>query len=287
MNIFLCIPFFIWVIGSLIQLRKIKKRIDKAREAGDDAYEQEYICKAEGVWGDKTFARFKGSTLTCEGGENLPEGPVLFVSNHQGYGDIIVYLKAASYFNKQVGFVARRNLRKIPFFGVWIDEVRSLLIDRGDARSTIKVFKIGEDLLRRGFNLIIFPEGTRSRSNEMGPFKKGSMQLATRAEVPIVPLTLWNSWQMFERTGRPATSHVRLCVHPAIPTRGMPRKEQAELSDRVESIIRAKLDEWKAAEASSEAAAQTAHAAAAAAAADSMAEAMAGSAAEAAPETGQ
>jgi len=245
MNMFRSTPFFIWVIGSLFQLRKIARKIKKARNSKDDALEQQIIREAEAIWGPKAFSRFGTSELIIEGAENLPEEPLLFVSNHQGYGDIIVFLKAVETFNRQIGFVAKSNLGKIPLFGPWVLRVRSLLINRGDARSTVKKFIEGEDLLRRGFNLVIFPEGTRSHSNELGEFKHGSLHLAIRSGAPIVPVTLMNSWRMWEEKGYPQSAKVRMYFHPPVLTEGLSRKEKNELTAKTESIIRSKLDEWQ------------------------------------------
>jgi 1-acyl-sn-glycerol-3-phosphate acyltransferase len=170
---------------------------------------------------------------------------VLFVSNHQSYGDIILFMQAAGSMNKQLGFVARGNLTRFPLFGAWIVRVRSLLLEREDARSAVKTFKIGEEWLRQGFSLVIFPEGTRSKSNDMADFKRGSLQLATKSGVPIVPVTLWNSWHLFEKYDYPHEAHTRFFVHEPIVTEGLSRPEQAALNEKVEDIIRSKLEEWK------------------------------------------
>ncbi|MDR2487682.1 MAG: 1-acyl-sn-glycerol-3-phosphate acyltransferase [Clostridiales Family XIII bacterium] len=244
-NMLRSLPFFLWAGKCLLQVGEERRKIDAARAAGDFALEQKNICDTLSYWGPKAFARFKGSTMRMDGLKNIPEGPVLFVSNHQGYGDIIIYMSAVAGMHKQIGFVARSNLRKLPMLGSWITRVRSLLIERNDARAAVQTFKTGEEWLRQGFSLVIFPEGTRSHSNEMGEFKKGSLRLATQAGVPIVPVTLWNGWKLFEEYGYPHTADVRFFVHQPIETAGMTRQEQAGLTERVESVIRTKLEEWK------------------------------------------
>jgi 1-acyl-sn-glycerol-3-phosphate acyltransferase len=247
MNNFKSLPFFAWAVRCLLSpsVRKARKTIIGARASGDFKREQQIILDTESYWGGKAFERFGHSTMASEGIERIPEGPVLFVSNHQSYGDIILYMKAAGLMNKQLGFVARDDLLRIPLFGEWIVRVRSLMLERDDARAAVKTFKTGEEWLGQGFSLVIFPEGTRSRSNDMAEFKKGSLQLATRSGVPIVPVTLWNTWYMFEKYDYPHEAHVRFYVHEPIITEGLTRSEQTELNGKVEAIIRSKLEEWK------------------------------------------
>jgi 1-acyl-sn-glycerol-3-phosphate acyltransferase len=247
MNNFKSLPFFAWAVKCLLSPSVISagKAIDKARAAADNEREQRIILETESFWGGKAFGRFGHSTIEAEGLEKVPEGSVLFVSNHQSYGDIILFMMESGDMNKQLGFVARGNLTRFPLFGPWIARVRSLLLEREDARSAVKTFKIGEEWLRQGFSLVIFPEGTRSKSNDMADFRRGSLQLATKSGVPIVPVTLWNSWHLFEKYDYPHEAHTRFFVHEPIVTAGLTRPEQAALNDRVEGIIRAKLEEWK------------------------------------------
>ena len=87
--------------------------------------------------------------------------------------------------------MAKRSLGRIPVFGEWIRDIRSVFIDRDDARSSLKTMEEGIDLLKKGFSLVIYPEGTRSRGPELGEFKKGSLRLATKSGVPVVPVTLF------------------------------------------------------------------------------------------------
>jgi 1-acyl-sn-glycerol-3-phosphate acyltransferase len=247
MNNFKSLPFFAWAVGALLSpgVRKAKKTIDSLHAAGDISREQQVILDTEAYWGRRAFGRFGNSTVNVEGLERVPEGPVLFVSNHQSYGDIILFMMEAGDMNKQLGFVARGNLTRFPLFGSWIARIRSVLLEREDARSAVQTFKTGEEWLRQGFSLVIFPEGTRSKSNDMAEFRKGSLQLATRSGVPIVPVTLWNSWHMFEKYDYPHETHARFYVHEPIPTEGLTRAEQVALNEQVADIIRAKLTEWK------------------------------------------
>jgi 1-acyl-sn-glycerol-3-phosphate acyltransferase len=164
------------------------------------------------------------------------------VSNHQGNVDIATFMAAVTM--KQHGFVAKSELERIPYFGKWIPRIRSLMIERDDPRSTLRAFKEGEEWLRQGFSLVIFPEGTRSRSDEMGEFKRGGLRMATQTGLPVVPVSLSGSWRLFEEKGYPQPWTVRFYVHEPISTMGLSKNEIAEMNDRVESVIRAKVDEW-------------------------------------------
>jgi 1-acyl-sn-glycerol-3-phosphate acyltransferase len=241
MNVIKSLPFFAWGVGSMARLSKLKRLIDAARADGRHAEEQEYIRQAQNYWGPGAMKALRG-TLNAERLDRIPDGPVLFVSNHQGNVDIVTFMAAVTM--KQHGFVAKKELESIPYFGKWIPRIRSLMIERDDPRSTLRSFQEGEEWLRQGFSLVIFPEGTRSRGDEMGEFKKGSLRMATQTGLPIVPVSLSGSWRLFEEKGYPQPWTVRFYVHDPIQTAGLPKEEVAALNDRVESVIRAKVDEW-------------------------------------------
>jgi 1-acyl-sn-glycerol-3-phosphate acyltransferase len=243
MNVIRSLPFFAWGIGSMAHLSKLKRLIDSARAEGRWADEQEYIRQAQNYWGPGGLGAL-GGTLEAERLDRIPEGPVLFVSNHQGNADIVVFMAAVTM--KQHGFVAKKELESIPYFGKWVPRIRSLMIERGDPRATLRAFREGEEWLRQGFSLVIFPEGTRSRSDEMGSFQKGSLRMATQTGLPIVPVSLSGSWRLFEEKGYPRPWTVRFHVHEPIATEGLSKEEIAGLDDRVEAVIRAKVDEWNA-----------------------------------------
>ena len=242
MNIFRMIGPGAWLITSLRFLSKFRNGIDHNRNIGDQVEERKQILNATSTWGPKLVEHFDVN-LEVEGLENIPEGTVLFVANHQGYSDIVAFCAAVK--TKQFGFVAKQVLGKIPLYGPWILRIRSILIEREDARGAVKVINEGIELLKNGYSLVVFPEGTRSLSDEMAHFKKGSLKLATKAEVPVVPVTLSGSWRVFEEKGYIQKGiTVRFFAHPPIDTKGLTRIEGIELAENVDAIIRNKLEEW-------------------------------------------
>ncbi len=232
------VPFLIWFYGFLRTIKPIKINIRKHREAGDHEKERTEILKAENAWG-RALVKRAGITLNIKSAEALPEGPVVFISNHQSYWDIPVCFAAIT--EKPFGFVAKESLRKIPVFGSWIEDIRSVFIKRDDARASLKAIEEGIELLKQGFSLVIFPEGTRSKGSEIKEFKKGSLRLAIKAEVPVVPITIYGTFRAYEEKGYVRPAEIDIIIHPAIDTRGMARKEAAELPERVEGIIRSAM----------------------------------------------
>jgi 1-acyl-sn-glycerol-3-phosphate acyltransferase len=118
------VPFIIWFYGFLFSIRDLKRNIKKYREEGNQEKERAEILKAENVWGGALLKK-AGIDLRVSISEPLPEGPVVFVSNHQSYWDIPIFFAAIP--DMQIGFVAKESLGKIPLFGSWISDVRSVL----------------------------------------------------------------------------------------------------------------------------------------------------------------
>ena len=222
---------------ALRYLHPYKKSMHSARIAGDDIAEQKAILGATDCWGRNVLRMFDVN-LTIVGAENLPkEGPVVYVSNHLGYGDIPTYCAALN--TIQFGFIARDDLGKIPVYGTWIKNVRSVMMNREDARSSLRSIEEGIELIKRGFSLLIFPEGTRSKGGPIQEFKRGSLRLATKAGVPVIPLTMMGTSQMFEERGIITKgAQVKIVIHPPIETAGMEKSRASNLAKEVEDIVK-------------------------------------------------
>ena len=233
-------PFTLWFAGVLLSLRPLRRSIHRLAAEGDAEAERRDIRAAEDRFGD-SLVKKAGLTLEVTGREHVPDGPVVFVSNHQSYWDIPVFFAAVR--GKAFGFVAKDTLQRIPVFGAWIRDVRSVFIQRDDARASLRAIEEGVSLLRQGYSLVIFPEGTRSRSASMSEFKRGSLRLATKAGVPVVPVTLDGTYRGFEETGRIRPATVRVTIHPAIDTLDLEKKKATELAETVEAIVRSVLPE--------------------------------------------
>ena len=235
MKIFANIPGVYKLMHCLKYLKPYKKVIEDARAADDTELERKYILEATSKWGGIVMDMF-GSKVNVHGAENLPDkGPVVLVGNHQGYADIFAYCAAFTKF--QFAFVAKDDLAKIPLYGEWIRRIRSVFIERIDPRASLKAINQGIEYIEQGFSLVIFPEGTRSKGPMPGEFKKGALKLATKPGVPIVPVSLNGSYRMFEEEGYLKGAQIDIMVHEPIETKGISRKEEKELTEKVEQII--------------------------------------------------
>jgi 1-acyl-sn-glycerol-3-phosphate acyltransferase len=237
------LPFFVWLLAELRRLRDFRRNIVKYRASGDAALERQEILKATSVWGGDIAQKLRVE-LRTEGETKLPDGPVVFVSNHESYADIPLFCAVIR--DKQFGFIAKRELSRLPVFGKWIAEIRSVFLERDDARASLKSIEEGIEFLRQGFSLVVFPEGTRNKGGSLGAFKKGSLRLATKPGVTVVPVTHTGCFKIFEESGvvKPGV-RVRFYIHPPIETAGMSKQEAAALTETVENTIRSKLAEWE------------------------------------------
>ena len=128
-----------------------------------------------------------GIRVKITGGEKLDRKErYVFVANHQSYFDIPVLYTGLPF---ALSFIAKKELFFIPFFGWGIAAIGHIWIDRDNARAARNsITRAIAMLKRKNISLVLFPEGTRSITGEVGEFKRGSFALAFEAGVPVVPL---------------------------------------------------------------------------------------------------
>ncbi len=239
MKIFANIPQGIKILNALKIFKKPRKLIYEAREKEDFETERKYILESTSTWG-KLLCDKLGVDIEVTGRENLPtEGPVVYVSNHQSYADIIVHCAVLD--TVQFGFIAKQSLADIPLYGQCIKDIRSVMMNRDEPRESLKAIMEAIALIRQGFSMLIFPEGTRSKGHEMSHFKRGSLRLASKPGVPVIPITIDGTYKIYEETGVIRPAKVRYIIHPPIKTAGMDKKEASDLAERTEEIVRSVL----------------------------------------------
>ncbi len=182
-----------------------------------------------------------GMKTTVVGKENLPQGAAVFIANHQGNFDIPLMLSSL---DRTHGLLAKQELGRIPILRLWMRLLHCLFVDRSSPRAGVESIARGAEMLKAGHSLIIFPEGTRSRSSAMGEFKGGAFRIASKSKAPVVPVTIDGSYRAMEAnpTGwliRPA--HVTVTIHPPIETASLSREELRDLPETTRSIIASAL----------------------------------------------
>lgn len=240
MNPFTTIPRAITVLLAAHNYNRNIPEIEKLRAAGDIEGEKECIRLGQKKF-IETIAPKIDLTFEVTGEENIPESNGFMVySNHQSLADIfaLIYL----FRNRcQMGYVAKEEWRRYKIIANAILYTRSVFLTRGDSREAIKTIKEATELLKQGFNLVIFPEGTRSKSHEMAEFKGGAFKFAEKGKVPILPVTLDGGYKLLEEKGTYQPAHVKITVHPLVHIEEMDKHQQKEAAAEIEATIRSAL----------------------------------------------
>ncbi|MBU3106002.1 lysophospholipid acyltransferase family protein [Clostridium gasigenes] len=227
---FLSIPL---TIPALIKVKKLEKQ-------GRTDEKVAFVHKFTSNWTRKLL-KILNVKVNVHGKENLPKDKnVLFIGNHQGNFDIPIYI---SCIDIPKGFVAKIELTKMAGVKNWMEYMNCIFMDRSSIRKAGEAIITGINSLKSGNSLVVFPEGTRSKGDKMGEFKAGSFKLATKSKVPIVPVTMNGSYKIMEGNSNKhlTSATVDIYIHPMIETANLSKEEQAELPEKVKSIIGSKL----------------------------------------------
>lgn len=191
-----------------------------------------------GVWLALTLA---GIRYRVAGRENVPDTAVVFCSNHESNVDPPVLFRAL---HRQLHILYKAELRKVPIMKTAFDVGGYVAVERGDRAKSMESIARGAESLRSGNSFLIFPEGTRSRTGALLPFKKGGFIMAIQAQVPVVPVAV-RGGRAAMRKGSPIVRpvHVSVRIGRPIPTKGLTVEDRDALIATVRGEIQKLLNE--------------------------------------------
>ena len=168
--------------------------------------------------------------------------PCVFIINHQSKFDMFL-----------MGYLARRGLTAVAKkeaeeafgFGPFLKMADVAFIDRSNTAKALQAMQPAVDRLKRGLCVCIAPEGTRSYSPRLGPFKKGAFHLAQQAGVPVVPIVIRNAGEIMGRNDQVMRSGTcQVAVLPPIDVSGWGRKDMTAKVEEVHQLYLDTLNNW-------------------------------------------
>ena len=199
----------LWFLYFWLYLLAVEPWLWKVRALKRQGRTEEHDILAGRIihnWARRLLAA-AGARVTVEGLENLPEGTAVFVSNHQSYFDIPL---ALGYLGDPKGLVSKKEIDRIPFIRQWMRELGCVFLDRENLRASVSALGDASDRVAAGYSMVVFPEGTRSETGEVGEFKAGAFKIAQKNKVPVVPFVLEGSSRLMGKHS--------LWIHPASVT---------------------------------------------------------------------
>lgn len=231
--------FALSLVKTLPSLMKAKKYNESINTEEDKLHRDKFVFDFVKTWANNRLSA-AGANVKVIGTENIPKDEtVLFMSNHQSNFDIALFLGCI---DTPKGFVAKLELGKVPILKKWMENIDCIFMDRSSIRKSAEAIAESTKLLKNGRSMVIFPEGTRSKTGDLGEFKAGSFKLATKSKVKIIPVTINGSRLLMEANGNKIKpGNVEMYVHTPIETKGLTKEEIDALPEKVKSIINSKL----------------------------------------------
>ena len=192
------------------------------------------------VW-SRLNAFFTPMFVKVAGKDNIePHTSYIIIPNHQSYYDIFLIY---GWLGLDIKWVMKKELAKIPGIGFGSKKVGHIFIDRSNSRVAMESLNAARKKLVNGTSVVIFPEGTRSKTGQLGSFKRGAFKLALELNLPILPVTVINT-----RNVLPADSlkllpgKVRMVIHKPIDVSDCSEKNIPDLMEEVRHTIDSSLN---------------------------------------------
>ena len=184
----------------------------------------------------KRMIKVSGTELRVSGFDHVPKDqPMVFVSNHQSWFDIFALLSVLPSYTR---FVAKKELRRVPFLGGALHAAGHIYINRQNRQAAFSAYEEASEYIKEGRSAVIFAEGTRSRTGQLLPFKKGPFVLALAAQVPVVPVYLAGTFTLLPKGSLKLTPHpIAVMFGEPIPTEGMTYEDRERLRDVTREVV--------------------------------------------------
>lgn len=189
----------------------------------------------------KELVKYTKMNLTVEGLENIPDEPVVYMGNHQSYIDIYTIMNTLQ---RKLTVIGKKELLKVPIIRTLGHEIRVLYLDRSNPREGLKtVIEAIKRIKDENQDVLIFPEGTRSKSHEMGEFHKGSFKIPEKGKAPIIPMVVNDAYKVFEDTYKVTPNvKVNLKFLPPIYMDQLSKEDAKRIDEIVKEKIQVELD---------------------------------------------
>lgn len=189
----------------------------------------------------KIFCWLSLVRVTVTGRDNIdPRTSYVFVANHQGAYDIFAIY---GYLGHNFRWMMKKSLERIPFVGYSCKVSGHIYVDNSTPSATARTMATAEQQLRGGMSVVVFPEGSRSRSGKMHSFRRGAFKLATEFSLPVVPITIDGAYRVMPRgSALPRPGKINLTIHrPIEVSADTGRHELAELLEKSQEAIASAL----------------------------------------------
>lgn len=179
--------------------------------------------------------------VRVRGKENIENGKsYVIVSNHQSLYDIFLIY---GWLGIDIKWVMKKELAKIPGIGFGSRKVGHIFIDRSNSRVAMESLKEAKRKLVDGTSVVIFPEGTRSKTGQLGAFKKGAFRLAVELELPLLPITIIGTRNILPTgTIDLLPGKVTMIIHAPFAVKAHSEESLKDLMDAVRSVIAIPLE---------------------------------------------
>ena len=184
-----------------------------------------------------TIVWLAGTKLNVKGLENVPDDePVLYVGNHRSFFDIVISM---IYVKRVTGYISKKENKKVPFLAQWMVNLNCLFLDRDDIKQGLNTILKAIELIKDGYSICIFPEGTRNKENgTFLPFHEGSFKIAAKSGCKIQPFVFYNCADIFEdHAPKVRRTNVVLEYLPPVDMKSLDKEEAKHIGATVRGMI--------------------------------------------------
>lgn len=219
------------IVLAIIVVLCVNARVQQLKDEKYSAQERFSFISWVVSWAIPVLFNVKVNAKGLEKLDQVKHGVIY--ANHQSNIDIVAMLKAIK---KPHGYVAKKELDNIFLLSDSMRLIQCQFMDRTDVRQSVRVISAAAKSVKEGHLMVIFPEGTRMVQAEVGSFKAGSFKLAQKAKADIVPVTIYNSYEVSKRW--PRRTVINMEIHDPIPYEAYESLSTNEICEQVEVIIK-------------------------------------------------
>ena len=221
-------------ITSLLKRTPALKHAKKLKETGTWEEYKTFVDKELFEWLNPIID-MAGVEFVAKGKEKIPQNePVIYTPNHSGIFDIPAIVLNTP---KPPIFIAKKELGAVPLIKDWMSVMDCVFVDRSNKDCARSSLHDAIEMEKNGRSIVVFPEGTRSKTGELGEFKGGAMKIAMETGAKVVPVLLEGTRERLEATGNVTAGKVYVSFLAPIETKGLTKEDFFKMPAQIREII--------------------------------------------------